>query len=173
MLAAAGFAYAEEASNVVQTRRAQLQSELKDLENQIAGFDILIAKKQSEGASIKRDIDIIDAEVTRAKLEIRRRNLAIVALAASIDQKSLSIQEMSGVIGRERASLAEALRKLHEYDNVSLIELLLGYDDLSDFFVEVDTIDSLQFAIQTSFGNLRADITRTADVRENLQGEKQ
>jgi len=173
LLAAAGFAYAEEASNVVQTRRAQLQSELKDLENQIAGFDILIAKKQSEGASIKRDIDIIDAEVTRAKLEIRRRNLAIVALAASIDQKSLSIQEMSGVIGRERASLAEALRKLHEYDNVSLIELLLGYDDLSDFFVEVDTIDSLQFAIQTSFGNLRADITRTADVRENLQGEKQ
>src|SRR3989344_4404504 len=56
---------------------------------------------------------------------------------------------------------------------VSLIVLLLGYDDLSDFFVEVDTIDSLQFAIQASFGNLRADIVRTADARENLQGEKQ
>ncbi len=164
---------AQEASNVVETRRAQLQSELKDLEHQIEGFDILITNKQSEAASIQRDIDIIDAEINRSKLEIRRRNLAIAEFAASIVQKSLSIQEMSGVIDRERASLAEALRKLHEYDNVSLIELLLGYDDLSDFFVEVDTIDSLQFAIQTSFGNLRADISRTAQARENLQEEKQ
>ncbi len=172
-LAGSFVAYAQEASDAVETRRTQLQSELTGLEQQITGFNLLINKKQGEAASIERDIDIIDAEIDRSKLEIRRRNLAVAELASSIDQKSLSIREMSSIIDRERASLAETMRKLHEYDNVSLIELLLGYDDLSDFFVEVDTIDSLQFAIQASFGNLRADIVRTADARENLQGEKQ
>ena len=172
-LAGAVFIHAQEASDVVETRRAQLQSELMGLEQQIAGFNILITKKQGEAASIERDIDIIDAEIDRSKLEIRRRNLAVGGLATSINQKSLSIREMSGTIDRERASLAEVMRKLHEYDNVSLIELLLGYNDLSDFFVEVDTIDSLQLAIQTSFDNLRAGIVSTAKARENLEEEKQ
>lgn len=167
------FVSAQEVDTSVETRRAQLQSELKNLEQQIAGFDVLIGKKQQEAVSIKRDIDIIDAEIERAKLEIRRRNLAIKEFSTSIDKKSLSIKEMSGTIDRERTSLAEALRKLHEYDNVSLMELLLGYEDLSDFFVEANTIDSLQLAIQTSFGNLREDIARTADARENLEKEKQ
>ncbi len=170
---AAVFVNAQEASDAVETRRSQLQAELKGLEQQIAGFDILIANKQGEAASLVRDIDIIDAEINRSKLEIKRRNLAITGLATSIDQKSIAIKEMSGVIDRERASLAEALRTLHEYDNVSLIELLLGYEELSDFFVEVDTIDSLQVAIQTSFQSLRADISRTEEARENLSGEKQ
>ena len=129
------FVSAQEVDTSVETRRAQLQSELKNLEQQIAGFDVLIGKKQQEAVSIKRDIDIIDAEIERAKLEIRRRNLAIKEFSTSIDKKSLSIKEMSGTIDRERTSLAEALRKLHEYDNVSLMELLLGYEDLSDFFL--------------------------------------
>lgn len=165
--------HAQEASDGVEARREQLKSELKSLEQQITGFDILIGQKQSQAASIERDIDIIDAEIDRAKLEIRRRNLAISGLNNSIGQKSQDIVEMSGTIDREKASLAESLRKLHEYDNVSLVELLLGYDDLSDFFVEVDTIDALQLAIQTSFADLRTDMLRTAEARENLEGEKQ
>lgn len=167
------FAHAQEASDLVETRRAQLKTELTNLEQQIAGFNILISGKQKEASSLERDIAIIDAEIKRAKLEIRRRNLAITGLASSIDQKSLSISEMSEKIDRERVSLAESLRKLHEYDSVSLMELLLGYEDVSDFFVEVDAIDSLQVAIQSSFDELRADIVRTGDARENLQKEKQ
>lgn len=173
LLAVAFFVHAQEVSDAVETRRAQLQAELKGLEQQIAGFDILIGNKQKEATSIERDINIIDAEIKRAKLEIKRRNLAISGLSNSIDQKSYTIQEMSGTIDRERASLGETLRKLHEYDDVSLVELLLGYDDLSDFFVEVDTIDSLQLAIQSSFNDLRANILRASEARENLQGEKQ
>jgi len=170
---AAGVAYAQEASDAVETRRAQLKQELTNLEQQIAGFDVLITQKQGEAASLERDIAIIDAEVKRAQLEIRRRNLAISELAGSIEKQSLSIQEMSDKIDRERTSLAESLRTMYEYDDTSLVELLLGYENLSDFFVEADTIDSLQKAIQASFEELRTDIELTARARENLNTEKQ
>lgn len=166
-------AHAQNASDVVEMRRAQLKVELDQLEQQIAGFDVLIKNKQGEAVSLERDIAIIDAEIKRSKLEIRRRNLAISELASSIDKKSLSIKDMSRKIDRERASLAETLRRIHEYDDIPLVEMLLGYNDLSDFFVEIDTIDSLQFAIQTSFEELRMDIELTARARENLFTEKQ
>ncbi|MEK7173451.1 MAG: hypothetical protein AAB710_00015 [Patescibacteria group bacterium] len=173
LVAGASFAYAQEASELVETRRAQLKLELDQLEQQIAGYDVLIGAKQKQAASLERDIAIIDAEVERAKLEIRRRNLAIKQLAGSINKQTLSIKEISAKIDRERTSLAEALRKLHEYDDTSLIELLLGYDNLSDFFVEADTMDSLQLAIQASFDELRADIDVTEQARESLEVEKQ
>lgn len=167
------FLSAEETGKLVDTRREQLKAELGQLEQQIAGFDILISGKQKEAASLERDIAIIDAEIKRAQLEIRRRNLAIGDLATNIETKSDEISVMSFQIARERSSLAEALRKLHEYDDLALVEIVLGYENLSDFFVEIDTIDALQAAIQKSFGELRSDIEHTERAREDLQEKKQ
>lgn len=168
----AGDVLAQSASELVGNRRAQLEAELQQLEQQISGFDALIAKKQQEAASLERDISIIDADINRTKLEIRRRSLAISELNTSIDEKSLAIGGMTGKIQKEKESLAEAMRSLHEYDDVALVEILLGYDDLSDFFRDIDTLNSLQLAIQISFHDLRADIEETKVVREDLEGEK-
>ena len=167
------FSFAQEARELVETRREQLKQELGQLEQQIAGFDVLIGTKQQQAASLKRDISIIDAEIKRSQLEIKRRDLAIGGLSDSIGNKSLAIQEMSLKIDRERSSLGEALRKLNEKDDTSLIEVLLSYNDLSDFFSEVDTLDSLQVAIQTSFEELREDISVTQEARDDLVEKKQ
>lgn len=164
---------AQNASELVGARRAQLEAELKQLETQINGYEILIGGKQKEAASLERDIAIIDAEIKRAQLEIRRRDLALRQITSSIGEKSNDIAVMSSTIDREKASLGEALRKLHEYDDVSLVELLLGYNNLSEFFIEMDTIDSLQGAIQVSFEELRGNIHETEVVRDDLQKEKQ
>lgn len=164
--------FAQSASELVGSRRAQLETELQQLEQQISGFDSLIEKKQQEAGSLERDISIIDADINRTKLEIRRKSLAIGELGVSIDEKSLAIEAMTGKVEKEKESLAEAMRSLHEYDDIALVEILLGYDDLSDFFRDIDTLDSLQFAIQISFNELRTDIEKTKVVREDLEGKK-
>lgn len=164
---------AQESADLVEARRAQLKLELEQLEVQIGGYETLIGGKQKEAASLERDIAIIDAEVKRAQLEIKRRNLAINQISSSIHEKSLTISEMTEKIYKEKRSLAEALRNLDEHDDMALVEMLLGYDDLSDFFSEIDTIDSLQFAIQVSFAELRDDIDETEKAREDLTLKKQ
>ncbi|PJE64455.1 MAG: hypothetical protein COU90_03340 [Candidatus Ryanbacteria bacterium CG10_big_fil_rev_8_21_14_0_10_43_42] len=164
---------AQPASELVEAQRNALKTELNALESQINGFNILIDGKRSEAASLERDIAIIDAQVKKAQLEVRRRDLAIGEISSTIEEKNRSIEEMGRKINAERDSLKEAMRTLYEYDDTSVVEMLLGYDELSDFFVELDTIDSLQFAIQTSFHELRTNIITEEQVKEDLLGEKQ
>lgn len=164
---------AQESGSAVESRRTQLQSQLDELEKQIGGYEGLIKEKQKEVSSLERDIAIINAEIARAKLEIRRKDLAISQISGTIRQKTQTIAEMREQIEREKASLAEALRELYEYGDVSVAEIFLGYEDLSDFFSQISTIDSLQFAIQVSAADLRDQIGVEAQAREELEERKQ
>jgi len=159
-------------SSVVESRRAQLQTQLDQLEQQISGYETLITSKHQEAASLQRDIAIINAEIARAKLEIKRKDLLIGRLAGTIQQKNQTILQMQDKIDREKASLAEAMRKLYEHDDLPLAEALLMYKDLADFFNQTETIDSLQLAIQVSASNLRDQIDTETKTREDLEVKK-
>ncbi len=165
--------YAQSTGSAVDSRRAQLQTELSNLEQQIGTYEVLIKSKQQEASSLERDIAIINAQIAKAKLEIKRKDLAISQITGVIQTKTKTIQALGEKIERERSSLGESLRKLNEYDDMPLAEIMLGYEDLSDFFSEVETIDSLQLAIQISSSELQDHAQAESKAKDELQERKE
>lgn len=159
-------------SSAILERRAQLEKELAELEKEIEGFRSQIQAKQEEAQSLQRDIAILDAQINKAKLEIKARTLAISRLAGQISEKTETISLLEEKIGRERASLAELLRKLHEFDQSSLVEILLGYNNLSEFFVQADSFDTVQEALAISFDEIRSDRDLAGKERDDLEDRK-
>lgn len=153
-------------------RRAELEQELSKLEEQIEGFRSLIGEKQQAAASFERDIAILDAQIKKARLEIKARNIAISQLSDTIGEKSLAIDGLLAKINREKASLAELLRRMNEIDQTSLIEALLSRDGLTDFFMELDSLDTLQQAVHDSFEYLRETKKITEEEIDNLESRK-
>src|SRR3989344_5129283 len=168
---AGGLAQTPDPSTVLQ-RRAQLEAELQGLEKEIEGFRALIEGKQNEARSLERDIAILDAQIKKAKLEIKARTITIGSLQQAIGEKSSLIGALEAKIGREKASLAELLRKLYELDQTSLVEALLEYDSLSDFFVQLDSFDTVQKAINDSFTEIRSNKDEAAKERDDLEDRK-
>ena len=158
--------------SAVTARRAQLEAELVQLEKEIAGFQGLIQGKQSEAQSLERDVQILDAQIKKAKLEIKARTITIGKLQEAIGDRTKRIGALGAKIEREKASLAELLRRLDELDQSSLVEALLGYDNLSEFFVEADSFDAVQTAIQDSFVEIRQDKIDTEKERNDLEDRK-
>ena len=72
----------------------------------------------------------------------------------------------------EKTSLAELLRSFNELDSSSLVEILLAYDNLSDFFINVDSFNTIQKAIQQSFIDIRSTKEGVEEEKEDLQNEK-
>src|SRR3989344_2288230 len=165
--------HAQSAGSAVESRRAQLQGELDNLEQQIGTYETLIKSKQQEASSLERDIAIINAQIAKAKLEIKRKDLAISQLSGTIQVKTKTIQSLGEKIERERSSLGESLRKLNEYDDMPLAEIMLGYEELSDFFSEVETIDSLQLAIQISSSELQDHAQAESKAKDELEERKE
>lgn len=158
--------------SLVGERRAELEAELAELEAQIEGFRGVIQEKQKERTSLERDVAILDAQIEKSRLEIRARNLTIGRLANSIGEKSSLIALLDQKIENEKASLAELLRKVYELDQASLVELMLSYETLSDFFVDFDNFDTVQIALQFSFGEIRRTQTVAGEERSSLEERK-
>lgn len=153
-------------------KRAELEEELAQLESKIEGFRSLIIDKQRESTSLERDIAILDAQIGKARLEIKARNLAIGRLSSSISVKSELISDLTAKLEREKSSLAELIRRLDETDQITLVELLLTYSNLSDFFVDIDDFDTLQKALAASFDEILYTKGVTEEERADLEERK-
>lgn len=167
------FSSAEEATpDSVIARRAQLQEELKRLESEIEGYRGVIKSKQTEATTLERDISILTAKINKAKLEIKMRDLQIEQLSGGISDKNTAIYSLSDKIDEERDSIAELLRRTNEIDDFSTVEIVLGYENLSDFFSDPDTFESLHKSLQDLMDEYRGTKYRTEQEKQDLEDKK-
>lgn len=156
----------------VANRREQLESNLAQIENEIKAQQTLLEDKQRERVSLERDIAILNAKIDKARLEIKQRNLVISGLESDIKGKEKTIGSLNEKLGREKDSLAQLIRKTNEIDNYSLVEIMLATADISDFFIDLDTFDSIQRSLNESFREIEATKGVTQDQKEQLQNKR-
>jgi membrane-bound lytic murein transglycosylase B len=146
-------------------RKAALQASLNEIEKEIAAQDVLLRGKQKERVSIERDVAILEAQIKKAKLLIQARDMAIGKLGGDITQKTTTIDDLTKKIEREKESLSQLLRKTDEVDKASVVEMVLSKQNLSDFFIDLDSFTSIK-------GALRDSLTAIAEAKGQTEEEK-
>ena len=164
--------FAQATPSDVLSRRTQLEAELSNIEKDIEAQRKILVEKQREGVSLERDIAILDAEISKAKLSIKARTIAVKNLEEDIGQKSRTIGTLSDKIDREIASLAQLLRKTDEIDSSSLIEVILTNGSISEFFADVDAFESIKSNLNDSIGAVKADKEETEREKKDLEEKK-
>jgi septal ring factor EnvC (AmiA/AmiB activator) len=119
------WAEAEVSSADVDRHKAELTAQLAQLENEIAQQTTILQDKQKERVSLERDVAILDAQIEKAKLSIKARDLSIQTLTSDIGDKANTIVALDDKLGRERQSLAAIFRKTNEIDDSTVMEFLL------------------------------------------------
>lgn len=160
------------AQSDVASRRVQLEGELAELEAEIGVQQTLLADKQRERVSFERDVAILEAQIEKAKLSIKVRDIAIQKLGQDINGKEEAIGALNEKLNREKESLSQLLRKTNEIDNISLAEIIFGNQNLSNFFEDLDTFDSIKVALQGSFKEIEGTKTSTESQKRTLQGKQ-
>ena len=168
-LLAPALALAEVSSADVANRRGQLESQLASLEKEIADQAAVLQAKQQERQSLERDVAILDAQIEKAKLSIKARDLTIQTLTNDIGEKADTIVALDDKLGRERQSLAAILRKTNEIDDYTLIEFLLSAQDVSDFYADLDSFAAIKAHLQDSFVEIEDTKVVTAEAKASLE----
>ncbi len=166
------FAQTEPESDEVLLRRAQLNAELLRIEQEIEKERVFLNEKQRESVSLERDITILDADIKKAKLGIRARTITIDGLLEDIGEKGEFIEVLDEKVEREKQSLSQLLRKTNEIDSTSFVEIILGNKDLSDFFIDVDSFESIKQALDASFKEIRSVKNATESEKKELEEKK-
>ena len=166
-----GIAFAQDISNIVTNRRAELEGQLAELQKEIDAQQQILQNKQRESVSLERDIAILNAKIDSAKLSIKARALVIENLNQDIGNKEKTIDGLSAKIDRELASLADLLRKTRELDNFSIAEFALSGSDLSAFFEDLDAFQTIKASLAQSFDELRSTKITTEEEKGSLESK--
>ncbi len=158
-------AHAQVSADAVQKRQAELQSQLDLLNQEIAAKQAQLDEKHGESASLQRDISILNAKIDQTKFQIQASNILLKQLAKDIDTKQQTIGTLADRIEKNKESLGDIIRKTQNLEDVSLIEALLSGQDISGFFSDLDSFETLK----SSLHNLYLDIT---DAKQQTEEEK-
>lgn len=172
ILFSGGFAHAETEAQ----RRVRLQNELAKVELEIKQQQAILDQKSTERQSLERDVAVLNAQIRKAELAIKQRNLTISQLATDVGRRENDIRSLDAKMSREKSSLAQLIRKTNEIDNLSFVEMILGEDDLSTIFADLDSFAVVKVSLTTSFeviNTTREQIDTQKSALQSAQSEEQ
>lgn len=165
-------AQAEVTSADVAAHRAELQRQLDAIEADIAAQRGVLSDKQKERQSLERDIGLLDGQIKTAQLAIKARDLNIQTIAGDITDKVQTIDALHDKLTKERQSLAEILRKTNVIDQHTMTEFILGAEDVSTFFGDLDSFAAIKNALHKSFSDIADTVDQTAQAKLSLEDKK-
>ncbi len=149
-------------------REARLRAELAQVEQEQKDTEKILAEAQQQSSSLKRDILILDTKIKAAELNIKAKNLIIQGLGKDITKKERTIETLVERIDRGRASLADILRKTNEVGSITIPEIILSEQNISQIFSDLDTFQSVRESLKTTFEEIRNTKSQTETEKNKL-----
>ncbi len=155
----------------VQTRRAQLQTQLSSIESEINGTQTTLDSLHLQHNSLQRDVNILNAKIKRAKLQVRATQIAVEQLSTNIHDHSSTIESLATQLSKEQESLAQIMRQTQAIDDFSIVDVALSSKNVSEFFQDLDAFTSIKLALGKSFAKITETRTRTENEKQALQDQ--
>lgn len=133
----------------------QLCIEFQKLKEEEAALQRSLQTQQSESATISSELKVLTDQIKKAQLSIEQRNIAIKKIGGDIALKDQTVQQLNDKLARSQASLGQLIKRANELDDVSLAEIMLAHENLSDFFVNIDTYNQLQHSLEELMQEIR------------------
>ncbi len=153
-------------------REARLKAELAQIEKEQKQVEKIVTDTKAQGASISRDIALLDAQIKSAQLKIKAKNIIIEQLGKDIASKNKIIGSLEDRIEEGQKTLAELLSRIDQYQRHSESEILMSNSSFSEFLLDVDQYEQVQDSIYDLFVQIRDDKKETEDQKTVLDSRK-
>lgn len=136
--------------------RKELEAQMNQLQGQISQYEGKIGETKQKAKSLKNEIDILENQIEKIKLEIRETELTAQNTNLNINQLQSQINEAEAKADHKKDLLGEYIRLIDQYDQDSLLEIVLKKEKFSDFFEEIDSLENTQAKIYDILGEIQA-----------------
>ncbi len=144
------------------------RAELAQTEADIAKWKSILDGTKANTKSLQNEAAALNAKIKQAQATIKQRNINIAQLSNQIKDKQKTILTLEARIEKGHESLAQLIRKTNEIDEFSLPEVVLGNKDISEFFSDVDSFQTIKKDLQNLFNEIRQTKNLTEKEKESL-----
>ncbi len=126
----------------------ELQKQIDEYEKQVEG-----ARNQSQ--TLQNEIGNLNAQISQVQLEIRSLGLSINKTNLEIGSTETKIGDAEAKINTHKNALAQYIKIINENDKRSLTEILIKNQNLSDFFNDLNSIQTTQNNLKTAIDDIK------------------
>lgn len=175
LCALAGGTFAHAASEVekLQSQINDRNSRLREIEKEIAGFQAELQKVGAEKSTLQAAIGQLELERKKVQADISYTQNKIGATDLEISKLSIEIHDTKNQIVRNENAIGEILRRLHETDDDSLIEVMLRYDNLSEFWGNIEELEYIRTVMSDEVDNLVSQKILLEDKHESTTKKRE
>lgn len=155
----------KEEVDVLNQQIAEKKAKIKQLEESIGAYKKKIDQKRLEAVSLSNQIAIMDNRISQVELDIEATEEKLDSLTLEIEALNFGIEDKEKVISKQKKILAELIRAYHEQDGKNYLEIAAAYDNFSDFYSQVQYLQTVQNDLAMSVNSLR-------DARQELEDKK-
>ena len=148
------------------------RAELAQTEADIAKWQSILSSTKANTTSLQQEAAVLNAKIKQAQALIKKKNIAIEQLGKDISNRVTKIEQLEDRIEKGHESLAQLIRKTNEIDEFSLPEIRLGNKDISDFFSDVDSFQTIKKSLQELFVEIRETKNLTEKEKAALDEKK-
>ncbi len=164
---------AGQSADEVRAKIEARNAEIKRLETEIQKYQSELKKTRKEIGSISGAVNDLtttskklDADIKLTEKKIESSQLKILELSQEIGKKGTELE-------RSQHGLSSIVRALDEQENITPIELLLGNEDFSQFWSQIDSLAQLGDSLDSRIDEIRRiarDLKTNKIARENEKG---
>lgn len=156
------------ASDVDELRKS-LEEQIRQKQLEINQYQAKIQENQQTASSLKNEIQLLENQISKFQAEINQIDLVIQKNTLDINEIGGQISELEAEMKEKKGLLAEYLRTVSQYDQETLLEVVLKNDKFSDFFDQINALESAQDKIQTVLANIYEIKGQLESEREKLE----
>ncbi len=152
--------------------RLQLETQLSQLEQQIADDEATVNAYRKQGSTLSNEIKQLNAKIDKLSLQIKVINLSLARLNADISQNQQDITQTKQQLDANKSGMSAALQSIYESEKTSLVTVLLQNPNLSDFFSDVNDLMAVQDSLTVSIQKINDLQDQLLSQQENLIAKK-
>lgn len=162
-------------ANDAEEIRSQIElnnQKIKELEKEIAGFQAEIEQVSKEKNTLQNAIRALEISGKKLDADIALAQSKIDLAEQTISKLRGEIEEAEEKISLNKDAIAYTLRAVQEKGDYSLMEAMLSYGSLSEYWGSVDTLFAFQQSVSASveeLGKLRAELETKRGEQESLR----
>ena len=151
----------DELRQLIEERNSQMDQIQKEIDEYTAQLDQTAEEKNTLNNEIKR----LEISLKKFNSDIYYTNKEVEVTAYNIERLELEINDKTESIGDRKTVLSETMRNINELESQSLVEITLSHDKFSDFFGDLERMESFQKEINVNLEELK-------NLKEILENEK-
>lgn len=167
------------AKNALALTASELTDQITERNQQITKIEQEIEEYETELVGIGKEkrtlqTSVNELDVSRRKIgaDVKLTENKIYSTSLEISRLGIEIDEKKDLIAQNIAAVAEAIRTINQIESDSLIETILGHENLNEVWERIDALGKFQQAMRKNISELSALKENLGDKRKESEGQQ-